>query len=57
MATDVKTGEARYLAPEADDMLEALKASCALPLLYRKTVTLGDAQFVDGGLERSDPGS
>jgi predicted patatin/cPLA2 family phospholipase len=53
VATSVRTGEPRYLAPAADDMLEALKASCALPVLYRKTVTLGGEAFVDGGL--SDP--
>lgn len=53
VATSVQTGEPRYLAPTADDMLDALKASCALPVLYRKTVTLGGEQFVDGGL--SDP--
>ena len=53
VATSVRTGAARYLTPRADDMLEALKASCALPLLYRKTVTLDGEQFVDGGL--SDP--
>jgi predicted patatin/cPLA2 family phospholipase len=53
VATSVQTGTARYLTPRADDMLEALKASCALPLLYRKTVTLDGEQFVDGGL--SDP--
>lgn len=53
VATSVQTGAARYLTPKADDMLEALKASCALPLLYRKTVTLDGEQFVDGGL--SDP--
>lgn len=53
VATSVQTGEARYLTPTADDMLDALKASCALPVLYRKTVTLAGEQFVDGGL--SDP--
>jgi predicted patatin/cPLA2 family phospholipase len=53
VATSVQTGEPRYLTPTADDMLDALKASCALPILYRKTVTLGGEQFVDGGL--SDP--
>ena len=53
VATSVRTGEPRYLAPEAGDMLEALKASCALPILYRKTVTFEGEQFVDGGL--SDP--
>ena len=53
VATCVRTGEPRYLAPGVDDMLEALKASCALPVLYRKTVSLGEERFVDGGL--SDP--
>ena len=53
VATSVQTGQPRYLTPNADDMLEALKASCALPLLYRKTVTLHGEQYVDGGL--SDP--
>jgi predicted patatin/cPLA2 family phospholipase len=53
VATSVQTGEPRYLAPAAEEMLEALKASCALPLLYRKTVTFGGERFVDGGL--SDP--
>jgi predicted patatin/cPLA2 family phospholipase len=53
VATSVRTGKAHYLAPGADDMLEALKASCAIPVLYRKTVTLAGETFVDGGL--SDP--
>jgi predicted patatin/cPLA2 family phospholipase len=47
VATNVRTGKASYLAPKAEDMLDALKASCALPILYRSTI------FVDGGL--SDP--
>jgi predicted patatin/cPLA2 family phospholipase len=53
VATSVRTGEPRYLTPGADQMLDALKASCALPVLYRNTVRLGDEHFVDGGL--SDP--
>lgn len=53
VATSARTGKPRYLAPGADDMLEALKASCALPVLYRKMVTLDGESFVDGGL--SDP--
>ncbi|HEY5145297.1 MAG TPA: patatin family protein [Polyangiaceae bacterium] len=53
VATCVRTGEPRYLSPGADDMLEALKASCALPVLYRKTISLGGERYVDGGL--SDP--
>jgi predicted patatin/cPLA2 family phospholipase len=53
VATNVRTGRAQYLAPGAEDMLEALKASCAIPVLYRKTVTVCGETFVDGGL--SDP--
>jgi predicted patatin/cPLA2 family phospholipase len=53
VATCAKTGEPRYLRPGAHDMLDALKASCALPLLYRRTVFLGTDEFVDGGI--SDP--
>ena len=45
-------------APSADDMLEALKASCALPFLYRKHRARSAASaFVDGGHQRSDPGA
>lgn len=53
VATCARTGAARYLSPGADDMLEALKASCALPVLYRKTIRLGGDPLVDGGM--SDP--
>jgi predicted patatin/cPLA2 family phospholipase len=53
VATCARTGEPRYLAPGAADMLEALKASCALPVIYRDVIRLGDDALVDGGI--SDP--
>jgi predicted patatin/cPLA2 family phospholipase len=53
VATCARTGSPRYLAPTADDMLDALKASCALPVLYRNAIAIGGEPFVDGGL--SDP--
>jgi predicted patatin/cPLA2 family phospholipase len=53
VATCARTGEPRYLAPKAHDMLDALKASCALPVLYRGTVRVGFDELVDGGI--SDP--
>jgi predicted patatin/cPLA2 family phospholipase len=53
VATCARTGRPRYLSPNADDMLAAIKASCALPVLYRKTVEFGGDHFVDGGM--SDP--
>lgn len=53
VATCALTGEARYLSPRAPHMLEALKASCALPVLYRRPVRFGFDALVDGGI--SDP--
>ena len=53
VATCATTGDPRYLSPGADDMLAALKASCALPFLYRGVVRVGLDSLVDGGI--SDP--
>ncbi|HEY1694508.1 MAG TPA: patatin family protein [Polyangiaceae bacterium] len=53
VATCARTGEPRYLSPGAGDMLQALKASCALPVLYRGVVDVGGDALVDGGI--SDP--
>jgi predicted patatin/cPLA2 family phospholipase len=53
VATCARTGEPRYLMPDAEDMLETLKASCALPVLYRHTIRVGPHELVDGGI--SDP--
>lgn len=53
VATCATTGDPRYLSPGADEMLAALKASCALPFLYRGVVRVGLDSLVDGGI--SDP--
>jgi predicted patatin/cPLA2 family phospholipase len=53
VATCVASGEPVYLAPSADEMLDALKASCALPLLYRSEILHDGRKLVDGGI--SDP--
>ncbi len=53
VATRRDTGEAAYLQPGPDDMFDALKASSALPLLYRGDVSVGGVRLVDGGV--SDP--
>jgi predicted patatin/cPLA2 family phospholipase len=53
VATCARTGEPRYLAPPAEQMLDALKASCALPVLYRRKIHVGGDPLVDGGI--SDP--
>ncbi len=50
---DADSGESRYLNSHRDDLLTALKASCALPSFYRKTVTYEGRRYLDGGV--SDP--
>jgi predicted patatin/cPLA2 family phospholipase len=51
--TDVSTGEPVYIEARADTLLETLKASCALPVLYRGFVKLKGRLVTDGGV--SDP--
>lgn len=53
VATDATTGMPVYLDPDAGNMFEVLKGSCALPLLYRPRITVAGQQLVDGGV--SDP--
>ena len=53
VATSVETGGPIYLEPTKEDCLICLKASSAVPLLYRGFVTLGGSRLVDGGV--SDP--
>lgn len=53
VCTSPATGEAVYLRPCLDDMFDALKASSALPLLYRPSITVGTERLVDGGV--ADP--
>ena len=53
VATSAKPGRHATSRPGAEEMLDVLKASCALPVLYRNTIRIGDEHLVDGGL--SDP--
>jgi predicted patatin/cPLA2 family phospholipase len=50
VATCARTGEAVYATARGPRIHHDLKAGCALPLLYRGPVRLGDAHVVDGGL-------
>ena len=45
--------EPRYLEPGPDDALDCMKASSAVPLLYRAGVRLGGEVLIDGGV--ADP--
>ncbi len=53
VATRRDTGAPVYLRPGADEMFDALMASCALPVLYRRDVAVGGVPLVDGGV--ADP--
>ncbi|MFD2177196.1 patatin-like phospholipase family protein [Veronia pacifica] len=50
------TGQAEYLTPSADRVTETMKASSAVPILYREGVTLeGGLRYVDGGVTDAIP--
>lgn len=48
--TSTQTGEPLYLSPFDDEPFEVLKGSCAIPLLYRTPIQLGEHTVVDGGV-------
>lgn len=49
------TGEAEYLTPNVDALAETMKASSALPILYRNGVLLNGTRYVDGGVSDAIP--
>ncbi len=53
VATCATSGKTLYLTHRAPNIHDELKAGCALPLLYRGPVRVGEFEVVDGGL--TDP--
>jgi predicted patatin/cPLA2 family phospholipase len=51
--TDWETAATRYLSSHEDDLVTALRATCALPFFYRGEILYQDRRYVDGGV--SDP--
>ncbi|MDD1793949.1 patatin family protein [Enterovibrio sp. ZSDZ42] len=49
------TGEAEYLTPHVDTLADTMKASSALPVMYRHGVDLGGVRYVDGGVADAIP--
>ncbi|RXJ74259.1 patatin family protein [Veronia nyctiphanis] len=50
------TGKAEYLTPAVDSLLKTMKASSAVPILYRNGVTLEKGHgYVDGGVSDAIP--
>ncbi len=54
-ATDVATGHASYLEPRAETLSEVLRASSAVPVLFRRFVELDGRKFTDGGVSAPVP--
>jgi predicted patatin/cPLA2 family phospholipase len=48
--TDVGSGEGMLVKPDADNVIEWLRASLALPVGYNRVVRIGDRGFIDGGV-------
>jgi predicted patatin/cPLA2 family phospholipase len=54
-ATAVETGTAAFLEPTAGDLSEVLRASSAVPVLFRRFVELERRAFTDGGVTAPIP--
>ncbi|MBX7149968.1 patatin family protein [bacterium] len=54
-ATDFLTGKAFYFNNREHDILTALKASCAVPYMYRTSVMHHGRRYIDGGMVASIP--
>ncbi|EOW4146667.1 patatin family protein [Vibrio parahaemolyticus] len=55
VVTRQDTGQAEYLTPDVDMLAETMKASSALPILYRNGVLLNGTRYVDGGVADALP--
>jgi predicted patatin/cPLA2 family phospholipase len=53
--TNKNTGKAEYLLAEPETLAETMKASSALPVMYKGEVILGGESYVDGGASDSIP--
>ncbi len=53
VATDCGTGEPKYFDAHKDPILNALKASAAMPIAYRHPVVVEGRTYIDGGV--TDP--
>ena len=53
--TDVATGKAVYINPSMDALANVIKASAALPLLYREFPCIDGRPMTDGGVAQGIP--
>ncbi|SIN87577.1 patatin family protein [Salinivibrio sp. ES.052] len=54
-ATDVDTLQPAFFSLVEDNWPDALKATCAIPLLYPDPVNINDHRYVDGGVTAAIP--
>ncbi len=55
VATAIDSGKAHYLQATGNEMVEQLKASCAIPIAYRDYPTINGIAMTDGGVADSIP--
>lgn len=55
VATAIESGQAHYLQATGSEMVEQLKASCAIPIAYRDYPTINGIAMTDGGVADSIP--
>jgi predicted patatin/cPLA2 family phospholipase len=54
-ATDVASGAPAYFEPSASELNETLRASSAVPVMFRRFVELGGRTYTDGGVSAPIP--
>ena len=54
-ATCVDNGRAQYFEPTAENLNETLRASSAVPIMYRRFVELDGMRYTDGGVSAPIP--
>ncbi len=55
VTTAIESGKAHYLKATSTDMVEQLKASCAIPIAYRDYPIINNIAMTDGGVADSIP--
>jgi len=55
VSTAINTGAAHYLKATSSEMVEQLKASCAIPIAYRDYPVINNEPMTDGGVADSIP--
>ena len=49
--TDAETGQSRYISNRSQvDVFEAIRASCAVPVIYNKQVSIEGKKYIDGAI-------